>query len=101
MALAVLRERMSLPELLTAMHRLLEPMRRLGVDPDRGLVRLLLVLRHLETMPRPRDWRILLDVPANSTSEVFEIADRPLAWVDYLTVLVVTGSVMVFCFLLA
>jgi len=57
MAVAILRVRMSLPELLTGTRRLLEPLRRLGVDPDRGLVRLLLVLRHLETLPRPRDWR--------------------------------------------
>jgi hypothetical protein len=64
MAVAVLRERMPLADLLTAMHRLLEPLRRCGVDTDRGLVRLLLVLNYIETMPRPRDWRLLLDAPA-------------------------------------
>jgi hypothetical protein len=85
MAVAVLREWMPFPDLLTAAHRLLEPLRRCGLDPDRGLVRLMLVMRHIETTPRPRDWRILLDLPASSSSEVFELADRPLGGRDYLT----------------
>ena len=93
MAVAILRERMSLPELLTGTRRFLEPLRRLGVDPDRGLVRLLLVLRHLETLPRPRDWRILLDVPTTgNTDEVFEIADRPFSGGDFLVLALVAGT---------
>ncbi|ACV34555.1 CbiQ family ECF transporter T component [Accumulibacter sp.] len=93
MAVAILRERMSLPELLTGTRRLLGPLRRLGVDPDRGLVRLLLVLRHLETLPRPRDWRILLDVPTTgNTEEVFEIADRPFSGGDFLVLALVAGT---------
>ena len=93
MAVAILRERMSLPELLTGTRRFLEPLRRLGVDPDRGLVRLLLVLRHLETLPRPRDWRILLDVPTTAnTEEVFEIADRPFSGGDFLVLALVAGT---------
>jgi energy-coupling factor transporter transmembrane protein EcfT len=98
MAVALLRERMALRDLLTATRRLLEPLRRLGVDPDHALVRLLLVLRHLETMPRPRDWRLLLDAPTSSTSEVFEIADCHFSWVDYViaVVVVVAGTVTLF-----
>lgn len=93
MAVAILRERMSLPELLTGTRRFLEPLRRLGVDPDRGLVRLLLVLRHLETLPRPRDWRILLEVPTTgNTEEVFEIADRPFSRRDFLVLALVAGT---------
>jgi hypothetical protein len=63
-------------DLLTATHRLLDPLRRCGLDTDRGLVRLLLVLHYLETMPRPRDWRQLLEPPASSQREVFELTDR-------------------------
>lgn len=86
MAVAVLREWMSTADLLTGIHRLLEPMRRCGLDSDRGLVRLLLVLNYIETMPRPRDWRMLLDVPAGSSSEVFELVDHPLSSRDYLII---------------
>ncbi|WP_300449955.1 CbiQ family ECF transporter T component [Accumulibacter sp.] len=97
LVVATLRERMPVPELLSGMRCLLKPLRRLGVDPDRGLVRLLLVLRYLETLPRPRDWRNLLDVTTGSSSEVFEIADRPFSWPDYLVVLLVAGSVVAVC----
>ena len=86
MAVAVLRERMSTADLLTGIYRLLEPMRRCGLDSDRGLVRLLLVLNYIETMPRPRDWRMLLDVPASCNSEVFELVDQPLSSRDYLVI---------------
>ncbi len=97
MAVAVLRERMPVADLLTATHRLLEPLRRCGLDADRALVRLLLVLRHLETMPRPRDWRRLLEVPASGSSEVFEVfelADRRLAPRDYLMIIVAVASII-------
>jgi hypothetical protein len=94
MAVAVLREWMSTTDLLTGIHRLLEPMRRCGLDSDRGLVRLLLVLNYIETMPKPRDWRMLLDVPASSNSEVFELVDQPLAVRDYLIIaLALVGAV--------
>jgi hypothetical protein len=85
MAVAVLRERMPMAELLIATHRLLDPLRRCGLDTDRGLVRLLLVLHYLETMPRPRDWRQLLEPPASSGQrEIFELTDRQLSSRDYL-----------------
>ena len=94
MAVAVLRERMSTADLLTGIYRLLEPMRRCGLDSDRGLVRLLLVLNYIETMPKPRDWRMLLDVPASSNSEVFQLVDQPLAVRDYLIIaLALVGAV--------
>jgi hypothetical protein len=94
MAVAVLREWMSTTDLLTGIHRLLEPMRRCGLDSDRGLVRLLLVLNYIETMPKPRDWRMLLDVPASSNSEVFELVDQPLSIRDYLIIaLALVGAV--------
>lgn len=94
MAVAVLREWMSTTDLLTGIHRLLEPMRRCGLDSDRGLVRLLLVLNYIETMPKPRDWRMLLDVPVSSNSEVFELVDQPLSIRDYLIIaLALVGAV--------
>ena len=98
LAVAVLREWMSTTDLLTGIHRLLEPMRRCGLDSDRGLVRLLLVLNYIETMPKPRDWRMLLDVPASGNSEVFQLVDQPLAVRDYLIIaLALVGAVPLLC----
>lgn len=99
MAVAVLRQRMSQADLLTGLHRLLEPLRCCRLDADRGLVRLLLVLRHLETMPRPRDWRRLLDLPASDAGEWIKLADRRMRTRDYVAIaLVVAGAVTLFCF---
>lgn len=98
MAVAVLLERMPVCDLLTATHRLLGPLRACGIDPDRGAVRLLLVLRYVELMPRPRDWRILLDVPARSENEVLEVVDRRFSWADAVAIAVTAGVVMLFCF---
>ncbi|SDH65843.1 energy-coupling factor transporter transmembrane component T [Propionivibrio dicarboxylicus] len=61
MAVAAFLETMSLPDLLTATHAALAPLRRVGFDPDRGVVRLMLALRYAEDLPRPRDWTVLLD----------------------------------------
>jgi hypothetical protein len=94
MAVAVLRQRLSVPEFLTAAHRLLWPLRRCGVDTDRGIVRVLLVLQYLETTPRPRDWRRLLDVPEVSSSEVFELRDRHFPGRDYLIIGLLLVSVV-------
>ncbi len=98
MAVAVLREWMSTADLLTGIHRLLAPIRRCGLNPDRGLVRLLLVLNYIEAMPRPRDWRMLLDVPASRNSEVFELVDHPLSSRDYLIIaLALVAAVPLLC----
>jgi len=96
-AVAAFFEALPLPELLTATHRLLQPLRRYGFDPDRGVVRLMLVLRYVETLPRPRDWRTLLDAPAAGISEVVELNDHPLRWSDYLVMLVAGVTVLIFC----
>lgn len=100
MAVAVLRERMPMADLLTATHRLLDPLRRGGLDTDRGLVRLLLVLHYLETMPQPRDWRQLLEPPASSGHrEIFELTDRQLSSRDYwIIVVAVAGFLPLFCY---
>ncbi len=98
MAVAVLREWMTTADLLTGIHRLLAPIRRCGLNPDRGLVRLLLVLNYIEAMPRPRDWRMLLDVPASRNSEVFELVDHPLSSRDYLIIaLALVAAVPLLC----
>jgi hypothetical protein len=95
MAVAAFLENMPLPILLIATHRFLQPLQRCGLDPDRGVIRLMLVLRYVETLPRPRDWRMLLDVPASSTSETLELEDSPLGRLDHL-VLVLVVSTLVF-----
>jgi len=86
---AAFLERMPLPRLLIASHQILQPLHRFGIDPDRGVVRLMLVLRYVETLPRPRDWRTLLDVPASSVSEVLELEEYPWRWLDHLLLLAV------------
>ena len=81
-AVAAFLEAMPLPELLAATHVLLAPLRRCGVDPDRGVVRLMLVLRYVETLPRPRDWRALLKAPAATAGECVEVDCQAWRWTD-------------------
>ncbi|MEI7429514.1 MAG: CbiQ family ECF transporter T component [Betaproteobacteria bacterium] len=98
MAVAAFLETMSLPELFSASHTLFMPLRYFRMDPDRGIVRLMLVLRYVEKLPRPRDWRSLLEVPATIANEEIEVSYQPLRWVDYC--LLVTGvlALIAFCF---
>lgn len=84
LAVAALLETMTLPELLSASHVLLWPLRRSGVDTDRGIVRLLLVLRYVETLPSPRDWRVLLDAPEALPDESIELSQAPFGMADLL-----------------
>ena len=91
MAVAALLESMPMPELLTASRRLLQPLRRFGLDGERGVVRLMLVLRYVESLPRPRDWRQLLAAPAVTVSERIELDDRPLRRSDRLVLLAASG----------
>lgn len=97
-AVAAFLEAMPIGDLLAATHTLLKPLRRFGIDPDRGVVRLMLVLRYVETLPRPRDWRNLLDAPAASVSELVEVNHQPLHRADYLVMLSLTVALMFFCF---
>jgi energy-coupling factor transporter transmembrane protein EcfT len=97
MAVATFLEAMPLHDLLAATHTLLKPMRRFGLDPDRGVVRLMLVLRYVETLPRPRDWRTLLDAPAASVCELVEVNYHPLRRTDYIITLLVVVAVLFFC----
>lgn len=94
MAVAVLRERMSSADLLSGAHCLLAPLRRCRLDADRGLVRLLLVLRYMEAMPRPRDWRQLLELRADCPVEVLELADRRFSRRDALIVILAVTSLV-------
>lgn len=98
MAVAAFLEAMPLPDLLAATHALLKPLRRFGFDTDRGVVRLMLVLRYVESLPRPRDWRALLNAPASSESELVEVSHQPMRWLDFIVALSFAGAVMFFCF---
>lgn len=100
MAVAAFLETMPVSELLGGTHRLLAPLRRLGFDPDRGVVRLMLVLRYVETLPRPRDWRVLLKAPAYDTAdspECVEIDSRALCLMDYLAVAIAGSACLAYC----
>jgi energy-coupling factor transporter transmembrane protein EcfT len=79
---AAFLEAMPLPDLLAATHVLLGPLRHCGVDTERGVVRLLLVLRYVETLPRPRDWRVLLKTPVAVAGERVEVDCQTLRWTD-------------------
>ena len=98
MAVAAFLETMSLPELFAASHTLFKPLRHFGLDPDRGIVRLMLVLRYVEKLPRPRDWKSLLDVPVTTTNEEVEVSYQPLHWPDYGLVVSGVVAVIVLCF---
>jgi hypothetical protein len=87
LAVALLLESMPMPVLLAASRHLLAPLRYFGVDGDRAVVRLMLVLRYVETLPRPRDWRQLLSVPSVSEIELIELDDDPLRRRDVLILL--------------
>lgn len=94
---AVFLEAMPLPDLLAATHVVLKPLRHFGLDPDRGVVRLMLVLRYVETLPRARDWRVLLDAPVSSVSERVEVRHLSLRWADYLVVTSLAAAALCYC----
>ena len=98
MAVAAFLESMPLPDLLAATHTLLKPLQRLGLDPERGVVRLMLVLRYAESLPRPRDWRSLLDAPVSSVNERVEVNYQPPRWTDYAIVLIFAVAATFLCF---
>jgi hypothetical protein len=79
---AAFLEFMPLADLLAATHTLLAPLRRLGLDSDRSVVRLMLALRYVENLPHPRDWRALLDIPETATGETLEIDHPAMRWID-------------------
>lgn len=97
LAVAAFLETMSLPDLLAGARILLRPLQCFGLDPDRGIVRLMLVLRYVETLPSPKDWRSLLDVPVKPEVEMIEVSDRPLRWPDYALVIVGCAAVTGLC----
>ena len=96
--IAAILESMPLSDLLAATHMLLQPLRILGLDPDRGVVRLMLVMRYAEALPRPRDWRSLLNLPESSVCEELEVSHQPLGCVDGLVGGAVLCAVMLFLY---
>ncbi len=84
-----------LADLLAATRALLRPFQRLGINADRGVVRLMLVLRYVETLPRPRDWKILLAMPDVCTSETVEVEHQALSWRDGLVITCLCAAIVV------
>ena len=83
MAVATFLEYVSVEELLSATHVLLKPFRFFGLDPDRGVVRLMLVMRAVESMPRPRDWRVLIAATDAAGGECLEVVAQRFRGADY------------------
>lgn len=89
MAVAAFLEAMPLPELLGGGRQLLAPLTRFGCNPDRAVIRLMLVMHYVETLPSPRDWRTLLNVPVltpGQCSEYVNVENRSLRLADYVVV---------------
>ena len=86
---AALLESISTASLLAAIYMLLAPLRWRGVDCERGMVRLMLVLRQLESPPSG-DWRALLRsdaITASVSDEFFELEAWPLQRTDWVLLL--------------
>ncbi|MDS4076384.1 MAG: hypothetical protein RKO68_10535 [Candidatus Accumulibacter sp.] len=96
---AVLRTTTPPAGLMTAIYHLSKPLRCLGIDPDRGLIRLLLVLHYMETSPRPWDWRQPFAEPSSSmTITCFDLEDASLTRTDYLAIAAgISATVIFFC----
>ena len=99
MIVAALLETLPLPELLAASRSLMAPLRRFGFDADRGVIRLMLVLRYVESMPRPRDWRSLLEAPVAIAGERVEVMAHPVRGVDYAMGVAVVAALALSCFI--
>lgn len=99
MIVAALLETLPLPELLAASRSLMAPLRRFGFDADRGVIRLMLVLRYVESMPRPRDWRSLLEAPTAIAGERVEVMAHPVRGVDYAMGVGVVAALALSCFI--
>lgn len=89
--LSALLGSMPMADMLAATHVLLRPFRRVGLEPDRGVIRLMLVLDYVESLPRSRDWRSLLSVSSRSKTELVEVSIHPIRWRDAI-VLALWGS---------
>ena len=86
MLVAAFLETTPLGDLLMATHTLFSPLGKIGFDPDRGVIRLMLVLRYAESLPRARDWRSLLDAPLVDAPEWVEIDQRPFGSFDFVLI---------------
>ena len=82
MSVAAFLETMPCADLLAATHAVFAPLRPLGLNPDRGVLRLMLALRYVETLPRPRDWKSLLDTHETVDCETVEIDIRSMRRID-------------------
>ena len=83
MGVALVLETMSLSDWMLAARRIFEPLRRLGMSGDRFVVRLMLVLRSIETLPAPQRWRELLAESETVASEVIVVHELRLGFADW------------------
>ncbi len=84
-------------EMISGARYLLQPLRSAGIDADRGLVRLLLVLHYLEESPQRQGWRQLLAMPSRATAiDYFDLPETRLAGSDYLSLFLASSLVALF-----
>ena len=99
MIVAALLEAMSLSDWLLATHGILWPFRRLvNGSAERAIVRLMLVLRHLESMPKVTQWRELLKAPDDAVCETITVQRVAIGRMDWLVTIAVSVCVVSLCF---
>lgn len=94
LCVALLLEALSVSRLVGGLHALLRPLGRLGLPAERLAVRLMLVLRYVESTPAAawRDW--LEDDASNGNgTDRIVFAREALAWTDLTALLLVLGLV--------
>jgi hypothetical protein len=62
----------------------------------------MLVLRYVETLPRPRDWKSLLEIPETESyesCEMIEIDHPAMRWIDGCVMAGLLAGLALFCFM--
>jgi energy-coupling factor transporter transmembrane protein EcfT len=84
-SVGVFLEKTPMPDLMTASQTLFRPLAGFCVV-RKAFVRLMLTLRYAEDLPRPKNWRSFIDLPAPDISERVAIRSFPLRGVDRLLI---------------
>lgn len=96
---AAFLEYLPLAALLSACNHLARPFTRFAGDAERAALRLHLALHYVETLPRPRDWRTLLETPPAPARTVLVLENRAMASLDYACLLLGAGLLFGVCLL--
>lgn len=92
LCVAMLLERLPVSRLVGGLHALLRPLGRVGLPTERLAVRLMLVLRYVESAP-PDGWRHWLedDIEIESGASTIVFSREAFSWRDLAALLVALG----------